>query len=1007
MNQRINGPAIFGFLCLIWSTTGPVCIPAEAQASEAESILKKLSGSKGICAVLGDRKAELTLQLARKSEFIFYIQLRSGADVLAAREAADAAGFYGSRIYVEQGDPSRIHLADNLADAVVALPDASDVPESEVRRVVNPTGVAVVGDQVITKPFPKGVEDWTHPLHGPDNNPQSWDRLARAPYRTQFLARPNYAPMPQFTVTSAGRVFKAFGHIAPQRPIAPWVNKLVAFNGYNGTILWKRDLTPGFIRNTFIATPKVLYVGDDKSCKRIDTATGALKGEIVVDAQVAGGTAWKWAGMGMKDGVLYAIVGPSEKEVKTDIGSRMGYAWPGHRGWGTLYDGDSYTLFAIEPESGEVLWTYREETPFDGQATCMSNGRIYLLRWGAYLTCVNAKDGKVRWRKTRESTPEMFKVLDHKIHNGKPYQHVSEYLICNDRTVYFGSILGELLAIAAEDGEIMWKTERSPQIKVDPRAYFRYLLRDDGLYGFCYPQGQRSQKLDLLTGRVLGSLPALSGNGCTLPTGSIDSIFSRLHGGSAGRFDLSANRWENLLPRRPSCNDGVTVAHGHLYYWPMVCRCPVMSSVACLAPRGAEGNNVPAAPGPARLEKGPQYGKTPAPLEMTPEDWPTYRHDNARSATTPVRVSKQVRRLWEYKPQTPNQPTAPVTAGGLVFVGDSDGGIRALDAQTGELRWKAYTGGALQYPPALWDGRALVGSGDGWAYAFEAATGRLLWRRRLAPHERKIPVFGSLLSTWPVAGGVLVEKGVAYAAAGNDELDGALMCALDATSGETRWQLNHPPGDRSRTMVSGVKGGLLFHNGRVYVAGGRSIPIYDAAAGRLLSTQGEQKGVDLNLLGDRVARSGPNLYEDPDSPSFQITGVFFQAWVGDGRAIWIPPDDSTSVYGAKVLNPPKEKNIWTKTNPKPDWQIKAAGKRALAVAPNAVLITFARTIAQQLPGSDPGGYQVVAFDPEDGKPLWEQPLPAEPEHWSLAVDRAGRVIVTLRNGSVVCFGESQ
>ena len=112
MNQRMNGPAIFGFLCLIWSATGLVCIPAEAQAGEAELILKKLSGSKGICAVLGDRKAELTLQLARKSEFIFYIQLRKGADVLAAREAADAAGFYGRRIYVEQGDPSLRQLPD-------------------------------------------------------------------------------------------------------------------------------------------------------------------------------------------------------------------------------------------------------------------------------------------------------------------------------------------------------------------------------------------------------------------------------------------------------------------------------------------------------------------------------------------------------------------------------------------------------------------------------------------------------------------------------------------------------------------------------------------------------------------------------------------------------------------------------------------------------------------------------------------------------------------------------
>jgi outer membrane protein assembly factor BamB len=82
------------------------------------------------------------------------------------------------------------------------------------------------------------------------------------------------------------------------------------------------------------------------------------------------------------------------------------------------------------------------------------------------------------------------------------------------------------------------------------------------------------------------------------------------------------------------------------------------------------------------------------------------------------------------------------------------------------VRWTAYTGGPISYPPTLWQGRALVGSGDGWIYCFEAATGRQLWRFRAAPAERVIPVYGSLRSTWPVAGGVLVEDGIAYAAAG-------------------------------------------------------------------------------------------------------------------------------------------------------------------------------------------------------------------------------------------------
>ena len=101
-------------------------------------------------------------------------------------------------------------------------------------------------------------------------------------------------------------------------------------------------------------------------------------------------------------------------------------------------------------------------------------------------------------------------------------------------------------------------------------------------------------------------------------------------------------------------------------------------------------------------------------------------------------------------------PTAPTAAGDLVFIGGSDGIVRALSARTGQLRWKAYTCGEVRYPPTIWQGRALVGSGDGYVYCFEAKTGRPLWRFRAAPIERRIPVYGQLQSTWPVASGVPV-----------------------------------------------------------------------------------------------------------------------------------------------------------------------------------------------------------------------------------------------------------
>jgi len=77
-----------------------------------------------------------------------------------------------------------------------------------------------------------------------------------------------------------------------------------------------------------------------------------------------------------------------------------------------------------------------------------------------------------------------------------------------------------------------------------------------------------------------------------------------------------------------------------------------------------------------------------------------------------------------------------------------------------------YSGGARVTAP-YWRGRLLVGSDDECVYCLDASTGRLAWRFRAAPEDRYISIEGQLASTWPVAMGVAVEHGVAYAAAGS------------------------------------------------------------------------------------------------------------------------------------------------------------------------------------------------------------------------------------------------
>jgi len=337
----------------------------------------------------------------------------------------------------------------------------------------------------------------------------------------------------------------------------------------------------------------------------------------------------------------------------------------------------------------------------------------------------------------------------------------------------------------------------------------------------------------------------------------------------------------------------VTIANGLLYWWPYVCDCQLtLYGVTCLAPAG-DFNFQPELGGVKRLERRERKSEDVAALPESPADWPTFRADNRCSSTTTAAVPQSVSLLWRFDPKTKApyptpRATAPVAAGGLVFAGGPDGIVRALDATSGKLRWKAYTGGAIRISPTIWKGRAFVGSADGWVYAFEATTGRLLWRFRAAPAERKIPVYNAISSTWPASSGVVVEDGVAYVAAGIANYDGTYVYALDAETGKVRWK-NDTSGHLNSDAHSGVslQGHMLLTNGKLYIAGGNAVSpaIYDATSGNCLNdpnlvqriTQNNvlltqaPRGWELSLLGDHVVACGRPFYAHPEYEVYDAT----------------------------------------------------------------------------------------------------------------------------------------
>ncbi|MBN1349609.1 PQQ-binding-like beta-propeller repeat protein [candidate division KSB1 bacterium] len=982
--------------------------------------------SRGICVLLGDKNCNLARGLAEKSELLIYVQLPLADDADCARRAADSAGFYGTRIYVEHEADSRIHLADNLADVLVSSDSTLAVSETEILRVLRPGGIAFLYQRKLTKPLPEGADDWSHPFHGPDNNPQSEDQLIRAPYLTQFLADPRYAPATQATVASAGRVFKAFGNVAFHEREEPYLNTLVAFNGYNGTLLWKRDLVPGIMlhRNILIATPKILYMGDDKSCKLIDTGTGQLKDEIKPPSDFAGGTFWKW--MGMENGTLYALLGEQEQKDPVMRWRRMQHGWP----WNAISNGFNKpdhpwgfgrNMLAIDPETHEILWHYHEQEPVDSRALCMKNGRIFLFRFGAYLTCLDANSGKILWRKTPENSPDLFAAIGEYLHrqSWESNWRTRNYLMCSDKALYFaGPQMSKLLAVSTKDGSVLWE---------NPYDNFQLVLRDDGLYGISGPWRSRvSKKFNPLTGEVLAEI-ATGRRACTRPNGTSDAILFRANGGTV-RLDLASLRQQWISPMRPSCQDGVTVANGLQYWWPFVCDCQLsIYGVTGLGPAGEFDFNQPAVE-TERLKPGDVNLTDMTPLLGIENDWTTFRGNNQGTVTSDARIAPKGRFLWHHPTDKINIPatnslghllytfpTAPVTADGLVFYADTDGIVRALNLLNGELVWKAYTAGSVRLPPAIWKDRVFVGSGDGWVYCFAAKSGNLIWRFRAAPVERKIPVYGTLLSTWPVASGVLVEDGIAYFAAGIQNYDGIHVYALDAESGNIVWQ-NNSSGHldpEARTGV-GVHGHLLLHAGKLYLAGGTSISpaIYDIKTGDCLNDpeplkrceSASPRGWELFKLDSQVAVAGEPFYGHPDykvfdySVSRKIVHASSEGkdivWINNKRIACYNQLDRRILKNATSGSQRTGLfvNDWDglRVGAEPVWEYNCEESVALAVCKNAVVIAEKSELA--------------VLNIADGRVLWRQALMAPPVPWGLAVARDGKIVVALKDGQLQCFG---
>jgi outer membrane protein assembly factor BamB len=682
---------------------------------------------------------------------------------------------------------------------------------SEVMRVLCPGGVAYIrndgppprlvsgdagaGKWVKTvKLRPKEIDDWTHYLHDASNNAVSHDTVVGPPRRMQWVGSPRYArhhdrmSSVNAVVSAGGRIFYIFDEGSPVSILIGPKWSLIARDAFNGTILWKRKMGKWHthlwpLKSGPAQLPRRLAAAGDRVY-----VTLSLDAPLTALDAATGKTVRTYAGTKateeviLSDGVLFLLVNKDAEEpqfanLKSISNASRGKFW----------DEAPRQIMALSANSGQVLWTSeRRVLPV---TLAVDRQRVF-FHDGRSVVCLNRNTGKELWQSEPVARTEIIRSFY------APTLVVYEDVVlfsggetAGKQSGWYTSGHDTMTALSAKTGKDLWTAYHPPSGYRSPEDLF--VVNDLVWTG------------ETLSGRAVGVF-----TGRDPHTGQVKAEFPpnietywfhhRCYRGKATDNYLLTSRAgiefidvrnEQWIPHhwvRGACLYGVMPANGLIYAPQHPCACYLeakLDGFNALAPASA-GRRVPmSAANDNRLEEGPVYNRRIT-TKAAKDEWPTYRHDTARSGAASTAVPTALKRAWQA--DIGARLTSPVIAEGKVFVASVDTHtVHALDAASGKRLWHYTAGGRVDSPPTIYQGRVLFGSADGWVYCLASSDGTLAWRFRVAPMDQRLMSFEQVESVWPVHGSVLIQDGVLYCVAGRSMfLDGGLhLWRLDPKTG--------------------------------------------------------------------------------------------------------------------------------------------------------------------------------------------------------------------------------
>ena len=760
-------------------------LPAHAAPDADAATIFKTSGIKGgIVVQLGIGDGSLTSALHANDSYQVQGLDTDAARVAEARESIFLKGSYGP-VSVDTFDGKTLPYIDNLVNLIVA-DDLGGVPMEEVKRVLVPEGVALIGGKKTVKTKSDALDEWTHYYYNAKGNAVSKDTQVGPPERLQWVGGPRWSRhhdrMSSLSaqVTSGGRLYYIMDEGSRISILLPSKWNLIARDAYNGTILWKKPIDqwsehmwplksgPTQLTRRLVADGDHIYVtmGIGEPIVVVDGATGAV---VRTFAETKGAEEILHV-----DGVIYMLVNPEAWALK-DYAPKLQndqkriqdeYEW----------DKKPRTLMALNAKTGAVLW--KKEQAKIAPITLSTDGQKVVYYDGEQLVCLDAKSGAQSWA----SGPEPKRTL-------LEYNFGPRVLITGQTVLYAGGD-GSEKGLELATGKELWK---APHEKSGYRSPEDLIVAGGLVWNAPTTSGNMSGEFvgrDPRTGveakRFAPDVPDGTywfHHRCYIAKATEQFIMPSRTG--IEYVDIAKQHWDLNHWVRGACLYGVLPANGLTYAGPHNCACYPEAKLDGLNALSAATSPFPAVPpDEQRLEKGPAFAfesKTAA----DPNDWPTYRHDAERSGFSDQALSKDLGKAWEAP--IGGRLSAMTIADGRAYVAQVDAHtLHALDAATGKPLWHFIAGARVDSPPTIWQGRVYFGGMDGWTYCLRATDGVLVWRFQGAPNARRHGAFEQIESAWPIHGSVLVENGsVSFVAGRSVFLDGGLrFLRLDAITGK-------------------------------------------------------------------------------------------------------------------------------------------------------------------------------------------------------------------------------